>query len=408
MRQLLVVVVLTLVCGAAQADDLFNPVGDPVQPVAAIANILGGAPEIRSRQVTVDHAYFAAQAAAEGPSELVINLFPDVILHSQREKIVRKGNTIQWTGTVEGANVYGKAIFAVTGDIVVGLVQRDRRVFLVRPVTLHVLQVTEIRQRLLPQGGIPVLTPELVPVPPPPPPQPAELNVMVVWDAALSAVCYFPAMNVSYEMMFEGLLNSVWAQFTSVTITANVTNYCSSHSATGGNLSADLAWVSSNATIAAERDARAADLVSYMVPSSPIYCGLGYYNAPPVNATDEATAFSVVVDDCAASAYALPHEIGHNLGMEHDRAHADVDDPARCNYGFHVTIDNVPYVRTVMAYDCPAGCEIIGVHSDPTTGWVGWPFNGTVKYGEACGSATAADNVSQLEAAASVAADFRP
>ena len=406
MRQLFVMFVLAAACVSADAQQLFFPVQEPVQPIPAIAGIMAGAPEAQARQVRVNEAYFLAQAEADGPSELVVNLFPDVVVHSKREKIVRKGDTLLWTGTVEGPNVFGKAIFAVTGKIVVGLVQRDRRMFLIRPITTGVLHIGEIRQRLLPPEGIPVDAPNLFPVPPPPP-QPAELKVMLVWDAAFGAICAFPAIGTSYELAFEGLLNGVWSEFTSVSITADVTNMCTSHSAAGGNLSSDLTWVSTNATVAAERDAREADLVSYIVPESTL-CGLANYNVPPVNAGDDDIAFSLVTDDCALSNYSLPHELGHNLGMAHDRTQMGGGSPGICAYGYWITLNAAPYLRTVMAYDCPTGCERIGVHSNPTSGYVGWPYNGTVQYGEACSSATSADNVSQLEAAASVVAGFRP
>ena len=57
------------------------------------------------------------------------------------------------------------------------------------------------------------------------------------------------------------------------------------------------------------------------------------------------------------------HEVGHNLGCAHDRDNAGVDGRFDYSYGYQ----QVPgyEFRTVMAYNCPGGCQRINYFSNP-------------------------------------------
>ena len=406
MRRLLPAVFSVLIAASAHAQPLFNAVANPVQPNQAIARVFGDPPTIRSRQVTLNAQYFAAQAASAS-GELVINLFPDFTVTALHDVVEQGSDATKWRGPLSGQSLWGRAILAVSGSHIAGLVQKDGRVFLIKPITEQVHLVSELRQHDFPIEAQPLASPAIDRT------QSAAdgdghytLRVMLVMDTSLSALCWFSWLQATFESVFEANLDDVWDTFTTSTIRADVTIFCSQHSATGGDLSADLTWVSSDVGVAAERNARAADIVSFIVPSSSsTICGLGRVNGPPVVAADESRAFSVVVAGCALGNYSLAHEIGHNMGMRHDRATEGGGDPAACNYGYWITWGGVPAARTVMAYDCPTGCTRLGVHSYPWSTYL--PPFGDVVFGIACGSPTGANNIEQLEQAAPVMEAFR-
>ncbi|MGH7210291.1 MAG: M12 family metallo-peptidase, partial [Acetobacteraceae bacterium] len=67
---------------------------------------------------------------------------------------------------------------------------------------------------------------------------------------------------------------------------------------------------------------------------------------------------------CAVNNYSFVHELGHNLGMEHDDC-ATQRRPGAFNYGYAAETQGV---RTVMAYPCAcpnAGCRRLGFYSTP-------------------------------------------
>jgi hypothetical protein len=60
-----------------------------------------------------------------------------------------------------------------------------------------------------------------------------------------------------------------------------------------------------------------ADLVSLITATPTNTCGLGNLNSNSTNYTNTA-AYSVVISSCVVSNYSLSHEMGHNMGLNHD------------------------------------------------------------------------------------------
>ena len=109
-----------------------------------------------------------------------------------------------------------------------------------------------------------------------------------------------------------------------------------------------------------------ADIVS-MITSNPSSCGAGYVGPR------KGTMFSVTEYSCATGNYSFGHEVGHNLGLTHDRGtkNACIDD-GRIGYGWR---DPKAAFRTIMAYNCQkgqcdnnkgGGCAIIPRFSAPS------------------------------------------
>ena len=60
-----------------------------------------------------------------------------------------------------------------------------------------------------------------------------------------------------------------------------------------------------------------ADLVSLITASPTNTCGLGNLNTNPTNYSSS-QAYSVTLSNCVVSNYSLAHEMGHNMGLNHD------------------------------------------------------------------------------------------
>ncbi|RPI67845.1 MAG: hypothetical protein EHM38_09260 [Geobacteraceae bacterium] len=101
-------------------------------------------------------------------------------------------------------------------------------------------------------------------------------------------------------------------------------------------------------------------------------CGLAWLLQ---QVSDARYAYSVVHDG-SNSAYSscseltFVHELGHNLGCQHDRANASVPGRFSYSYGFQ---DPDEAFRTVMAYDCAGGCPRIHYFSNPDLTYQGKP-----------------------------------
>ena len=111
------------------------------------------------------------------------------------------------------------------------------------------------------------------------------------------------------------------------------------------------------------RDEYKADLVVLFVGRGNA-CGIGYLYA------DEASAFSVVRQDCATGYYTFAHEIGHNQGAQHD---PDTDTNRYFGYG-HGLCSYSNGWRTVMSYNASGACNSRRRHiSNPTVAYDGTP-----------------------------------
>jgi hypothetical protein len=98
-------------------------------------------------------------------------------------------------------------------------------------------------------------------------------------------------------------------------------------------------------------------------------CGLGWI--VPNLAQLGVRGFSTSGRQCALQNFSFVHEIGHNIGMSHDRGVVNNPRPGAFNFGYVLTSR---CMRSVMAYDktcreaCaqqPGGCRRFNVFSSP-------------------------------------------
>lgn len=137
----------------------------------------------------------------------------------------------------------------------------------------------------------------------------------------------------------------------------------------GGDLDADLEWVTGDAGVASLRDQVDADLVALLVNSSD-FCGLGWVMRNPGPGFEDA-AFQVTVRDCAVGNLSYAHEHGHNMGFEHDPDNGP--SPSTASYPWSFGHNYNGNYRTVMSYNCTSNCSRVAYFSNPGVNHAGLP-----------------------------------
>lgn len=155
------------------------------------------------------------------------------------------------------------------------------------------------------------------------------------------------------------------------------------------------------------RDQYGADMVSLIVDRTD-YCGIAYLMTS-LSSGFASSAFSVVEDGCATGYYSFAHELGHNMGSQHDYETVTNGNSSWgiYDYSFGFWLYHAPttdYVyRTVMAYNCPGGCTRMSHFSNPSVSL-------SHSSGDMLptGIANEADNARSLNNALSTVATWRP
>ena len=138
-----------------------------------------------------------------------------------------------------------------------------------------------------------------------------------------------------------------------------------------GSLDDALAWVDSNATVASLRNTYGADVVQLVVENGGGYCGLAYVMRT-VSSGFESSAFGTTARTCAVGNLSFAHEVGHNMGAEHDPANGVLPADASYPYSFGHFVNGV--FRTVMSYssECTLGCTRVAYFSNPSVSYSGY------------------------------------
>jgi peptidyl-Asp metalloendopeptidase len=156
-----------------------------------------------------------------------------------------------------------------------------------------------------------------------------------------------------------------------------------------GSLGTELPVVRNDAAVAALRNQYNADLVA-MISNSSDNCGIGYLmgSANPLN------GFTVTSRTCAVGNLSFAHELGHNMGSQHNPENGS---GATFTYGYGHYVDGV--FRTVMSYvnPCPAGCTRRPYFSNPEVVFSGFPT----------GIDNARDNARSIDNTADTIANYR-
>jgi len=301
----------------------------------------------------------------------------------------------------------GEASLTIVGDTLTGRIVVDGRLFLVRRVgdsPLHT--VTEIDPDQFP--------PEAQPIPVPPaagaagaytPRMVADSNAVVdllvlYTPAARAAIGGTPAMIAE----LTGAVNNANLALANANVTHRF-RLVHSEEVTyteTGSLSTSLNRLTFSGdgymdNVPALRNLHRADVVSLLTTDSDA-CGVGWLMGPGnINASFEAYAYNVSSWTCANANLTLAHEVGHNMGLHHDRPNAGTSSPA-FPYAYGYAVPGL--ARDVMAYACAVNfdCPRRAIYSTPL-----FNFPGTAV---PSGTATE-DNARALEGTSLTVANFR-
>lgn len=128
-----------------------------------------------------------------------------------------------------------------------------------------------------------------------------------------------------------------------------------------------------------------ADLCGLITSTPTSTCGLGYLNTNPGNYSAN-SAFTVSIYSCVVSNYTLSHEMGHNMGLNHDWYVSSSALPCEHHHGYSNQIavaagassTNSQRWRTIMAYndecaDSGINCTRINRWANPSINYNGAP-----------------------------------
>lgn len=123
-------------------------------------------------------------------------------------------------------------------------------------------------------------------------------------------------------------------------------------------------------TVHSTRTANCGDVVSLWTKDTSDACGVAWMLQNTTSSTNTTYAFNVVDVDCANSNLSFPHEVGHNLGANHDTT-ADAGN-GLFSYSHGHFVDQ--QWRTILAYTtgCTnANCPRVGYYSNPSVSYSG-------------------------------------
>ncbi|WP_020179830.1 reprolysin-like metallopeptidase [Methylopila sp. M107] len=388
----------------AQGVDLFRAVTPAEQGAAQDARPERAAKRSRLVALNVD-ALAPAGAAADAfkAPELKITLFPGVTAKVRRTDSEDAGDgSVVWNG--EGDE--DSATLVVDKGRITGLVTHKGKSYRITPAGDRAQRITEVDAAQIPPDG---------PLRPAPSrPQTKKSDAAPAADAAKSQIRVLVAYtqqaassssNIAADAKLGVALANKGYKASGVKIklklssAIQVTGFSDSR---GFDAALDevTAGTGAFAGVAARRASDKADLVVLLIRNAD-YCGLGWYVENP-SADYADLGFSVVAGDCITY-HSVAHEIGHNMGLDHDRYVTDPAPNSEYNFGF---VNVKKKKRDIMSYnnkciDKGVDCARVNQFSNPKSQVSGQPF------GVAAGKKGAADATRRLNETRAAIAAYR-
>ena len=389
----------------ASADD--NACGLPIVRNAGPTLPSRGA--TRGREADFDLSLLTESAASR---PVVLNLFDDLVLPATKPRVThRSTGSSTWSAKVSAdsgpeALRAGDAVIVVENGIIEGAVAVGGRMYRIQTLSSGRQSIREVDGARFPPEGQPI--PIRGEAPSALEPAAAAENgslidVMIVYTAAAAADAGGnDAINAQAQLAIDSTnqayANSAIRQRLRLAYAGEV-NYAET-----GDAQVDLDRLQAGGDglldeVPGLRAAHHADLVSlWEARLSGSECGLGFLMAT-VSPSFADHAFSVVERDCAVDNLSFAHELGHNMGAQHDRANAQGSGAFPFSYGYQQPSGAF---RTIMAYQngCVLPCPRILNFSNPATSENG------VATGVDDAAPNSADNARTLDQTAATVAAF--
>jgi len=381
-------VVLLLAAGAAGASEaLFAPL-DVAPHYAKLLNqdrsyqVLAESPSTASLQIVRANAAMVNEKAAS----LTFNLGPGLDLRARLvESQATASGSLVWSGVIEDS---GKATMPLAfdplnlvtlvrdGDMITGNVHYNGDWYKIRPLRSGGHAIVAVDERAMPPDHPPAYAKLPVVRMPIRPVANEKVNttirVLVNYTPAAAAASgnISSLIDLAVAESNQGYTNS------GVSITLQLAAKAQTSYTESGDFNTDLTRYRSTSDgymdeIHATRNSSTADVAVLLINNTQ-YCGL----ASGIGST-ASTAFVTVYWDCATGYYSFAHEIGHLQSARHDPANDPTNTPYAWGHGYQYT--GSPSWRTIMAYNCTAGCTRLDYWSNPNNLYNGHPMGTTTK-----------------------------
>jgi hypothetical protein len=405
-----------------------TPAPPPLFRAIAGAQALGADPDdvsvVRRRAVLIDLELVGGARGALPPApRVVLTPFDDVELVAALQRTENGRHGTAWIGTIEGV-AYSQVVLAVVAGEMTGSITMPGRTFDVQPAGGGVHLVREIDDRLrlgdgvvqvgedaaeeraaasaapasavLPPGGVQTASDN-----------PGFIDVLVVYTPEVKARRGSEASTLS--MIDAAIAESNQAyQNSQIGLRLRLVGTAELDYAGAGDLGVDLAAIRSTSDgkmdeVHALRNSLGADLVALVVETDPKYCGMAYVITNPSNSATSASGFSVVKRTCMTG-YSFVHELGHNMGLQHDWYMTASPGAYRYSHG-HIDLDGG--FRTIMSYanlcsDQGRTCTRIAYFSNPNVRSGDRPTGVPDGTSQSCTPGNAANPACDAESARSV------
>lgn len=346
---------------AANSDDLFAIKTEPKQAIGNDRSSLASV-----RESIIEFNYDAATLARA--ETLPITVFDSKQYTAKSGNVeIRAIDDVTWRGKIETKNFSGDMFLTSRKGYVAGMIYTPDAVYeIVAKVDKQIL--VQLDQSLFPdcygdvkgvaEAKIPAIAPQVGTD------SGDMIDVLVVYSTAVKNNV---GGDVQARLLAQSAIDSANTAYLNSKIRQRLRLVHSEEIVYTETASAstDLSNLRSNSTIAAMRNTYKADMVS-MISESVGVCGIGYLlnslSGSPTN------AFTVTVRSCAVGNLSFAHELGHNMGSQHNPENGS-GPVFPYSYGHYV---NGSY-RTVMSYadPCTSGCSRVAYFSNPQVNYQG-------------------------------------
>jgi hypothetical protein len=340
-----------------------------------------------------------SELVRDGQTSLHLDMPDGLEFEATRMSLTRRpGGSVTWVGHLAEER-HSRVILSMTDGVLSGWIQSRFGEYELRPLRGGDHVISRIDRNLL-AGCQTASTFEIDTDPAPLPQIPfrvaadgaGRLDVLVVYTPESVAEAGSVALVRSRISLMRDMANEAFAA-SRMDARLNVVHIATAGFRDSGDFYTDLLNLYESPRVRNLRENHLADLVVLIAGTNPVWCGLAPIQSP-ISPDFAPFAISVVAFSCLD---AFAHEIGHNLGFEHDPPNAN-NPPNHASrpwaFGHFVSND----FRTVMAYPNPCGnCERILNFSNPRVDHDGKPT----------GIADQRDNARVGNQSAPVVANFR-